>query len=122
MASPSFSSPFSSTVYNYMPEAAKKKGAPIDWFVIEPAIARANGIAIAKNSPHPNAAMLFYDYMLSDAQTLMQSIDDVPTSAGVEHPFTRTRIVMVDPAASTEQAERRSKLFQEIVVKRSGQP
>jgi hypothetical protein len=60
--------------------------------------------------------------MLSDAQTLMQAIDYVPTSAGVEHPFTRTRIPIVDSAASTEQVGRRSKLFQEIVVKRSEQP
>ena len=114
--------PLALTVYNYMPEASKKKGAPIDWFVIEPAIARANGIGIARNAPHPNAAMLFYDYMLSDAQTLMQSIDYVPTSAGVDHPFTKTRIVMVDPAASAEQVEKSSKLFQDIVVKRSVSP
>ena len=66
--------------------------------------------------------MLFYDYMLSDAQTLMQSIDYVPTSAGVDHPFTKTRIVMVDPAASAEQVEKSSKLFQDIVVKRSVSP
>ena len=114
--------PLALTVYNYMPEASKKKGAPIDWFVIEPAIARANGIGIAKNAPHPNAAMLFYDFMISDAQTLMQSIDYVPTSAGVDHPFTKTRIVMVDPAASAEQVEKSSKLFQDIVVKRSVSP
>ena len=114
--------PLALTVYNYMPEASKKKGAPIDWFVIEPAIARANGIGIAKNAPHPNAAMLFYDFMISDAQTLMQSIDYVPTSAGVDHPFTKMRIVMVDPSASAEQVEKSSKLFQDIVVKRSVSP
>jgi iron(III) transport system substrate-binding protein len=65
--------------------------------------------------------MLFYDYMLSDAQGLMQSIDYVPTRLGVTHPFTSTRIVMVDPAVSTEQTEKWSKLFQDIVVKRAGQ-
>ena len=29
--------PLALTVYNYMPEQAKKKGAPIDWFALEPA-------------------------------------------------------------------------------------
>src|SRR5258705_5967439 len=53
--------PLALTVYNYMPEQAKKKGAPIDWFAIEPAIARANAIGVAKNAPHPNAALLFYE-------------------------------------------------------------
>ncbi len=112
--------PLALTVYNYMPEAAKKKGAPIDWFVIEPAIARANAIGIARNAPHPNAAMLFFDYMLSEAQSLMQSIDYVPTSAGVDHPFSKMRIVTVDPALPSEQVEKWAKLFQEIVVKRAG--
>src|SRR5205085_6502753 len=51
--------PLALTVYNYMPEQAKKKGAPIDWFVIEPAIARANAIGIARHAQHPNAALLF---------------------------------------------------------------
>ena len=112
--------PLALTVYNYMPEASKKKGAPIDWFVIEPAIARANAIGIARNAPHPNAAMLFFDFMLSDAQALMQSIDYVPTSAGVDHPFGKMRIVMVDPASPSELVEKWAKLFQEIVVKRTG--
>ncbi len=112
--------PLALTVYNYMPEAAKRKGAPIDWFVIEPAIARANAIGIARNAPNPNAAMLFHDFMLSDAQALMQSIDYVPTSAGVDHPFTKMRVLMVDPATTADQIERWSKLFQDIVVKRSG--
>jgi iron(III) transport system substrate-binding protein len=49
--------PLALTVYNYMPEQAKKKGAPIDWFVIEPAIARANAVGVARNAPHPAAAL-----------------------------------------------------------------
>ena len=32
--------PLALTVYNYMPEGAKKKGAPIDWFALEPAVAQ----------------------------------------------------------------------------------
>ena len=62
--------PLALTVYNYMPEQAKKRGAPIDWFVIEPAIARTNGVGIARRAPHPAAALLFYDYWLSEAQTV----------------------------------------------------
>src|SRR5437879_1814639 len=29
--------PLALTLYNYMPEQAKKRGAPIDWFALEPA-------------------------------------------------------------------------------------
>ena len=44
---------------------AKAKGAPVQSFVLEPAVARANGIAIARHAPHPNAAQLFMDWFLS---------------------------------------------------------
>ena len=50
--------PVALTVYNYMPEQAKKKGAPIDWFALEPAIARSNAVGVARRAPHLNAALL----------------------------------------------------------------
>jgi iron(III) transport system substrate-binding protein len=49
--------PLALTVYNYMPEQAKKKGAPIDWFALEPAIARSNAVGVARRAPHPNPAL-----------------------------------------------------------------
>src|SRR4029078_7497607 len=53
--------PLALTVYNYKAEQLKKKRAPIEWFTIGPAIARPNGIAMAKQAPHPHAAALFFD-------------------------------------------------------------
>jgi len=40
--------PLALTVYQYSVEQAKKKGSPIDWFVIEPAVSITNGIAVPK--------------------------------------------------------------------------
>ena len=51
--------PLALTLYHYMPEASKRTGAPIDWFALEPAVDRANGIGIARRAMHPNAALLF---------------------------------------------------------------
>src|SRR5438067_7440986 len=48
---------------------AKQKGAPVDWFAIEPAVARSNAIGIARRAPHPDAALLFYDYMITEARS-----------------------------------------------------
>ena len=47
--------PLALTVYNYKAEQLKKQGAPIDWFVIGNAIARPNGIGVARKAPHPHA-------------------------------------------------------------------
>src|SRR5712691_1464051 len=72
--------PLALTVYNYMPEQAKKKGAPIEWFALEPAVARSNAVGIARRAPHPNAALLFYEYMLGEGQRYLVDMDYVPAN------------------------------------------
>src|SRR5438445_164951 len=66
--------PLALTVYNYLAEGAKQKGAPVDWFAIEPAVARSNAIGIARRAPHPKAALLFYAYMITDAQNVARML------------------------------------------------
>jgi iron(III) transport system substrate-binding protein len=113
--------PLALTVYNYMPEAAKKKGVPIDWFVLEPAVARANGIGIARRAQHPAAALLFYDYILSaEGQKILASLDYVPTNSTVESPLKGLKLKVIDPAVTLSQAEKWNKLYDEIVLKRGG--
>jgi iron(III) transport system substrate-binding protein len=113
--------PLALTVYNYMPEQQKKKGAPIDWFVIEPAIARANAIGVARNAPHPAAALLFYEYLLGpDGQKAMASIDYVPTNTKVASPLKGVKIVTTDPVRSFLERDKWSKLYEDTVLKRAG--
>jgi len=112
--------PLALTVYNYMPEQAKKKGAPIDWFAIEPAIARANAVGVAKHAPHPNAALLFYEYLLGpDGQNAMVSIDYVPTNTKVVSPLKGLKIVTTDPVRSLDEQGKWAKLYEETVLKRA---
>jgi iron(III) transport system substrate-binding protein len=111
--------PLALTVYNYMPAQSKEKGAPIDWFVIEPAIARSNAVGIAAKAKHPNAALLFYEYLLGpDGQKAMTSIDYVPTNTRVASPLKDVRIVSTDPARSLDESEKWSKLFEDIIAKK----
>jgi len=110
--------PLALTVYNYMPEAAKKKGAPIDWFALEPAIARANGIGIARRAPNPNAALLFHDYMLSvEGQKILASMDYVPTNTAVESPLKNMKLKIIDPAVTLSQAEKWTKVYDDVIIK-----
>jgi len=113
--------PLALTVYNYMPEQAKKKGAPIDWFAIEPAVARANAIGVARNAQHPHAALLFYEYLLGpDGQNAMVSIDYVPTNTKVASPLKGVKIVTTDPVRSLDESAKWSKLYEETVLKKAG--
>ena len=112
--------PMALSVYNYMPEQAKKKGAPIDWFALEPAVARSNAVGVARFAPHPAAALLFHQYMLTDAQQLMTAIDYVPTNSKVVSPLKGVRIMITDPVRSLDESEQWTTLFDETVIKRAG--
>ncbi len=112
--------PLALTVYNYMPEAAKQKGAPIDWFALEPVVARANGVGITRQAKHPNAALLFYDYMITDAQKLLVGMDYVPTNSKVPSPLKNLNFKLVDPVDTLDELDGWTKVFDDIVLKRAG--
>ena len=112
--------PLALTVYNYMPEQAKKKGAPIDWFALEPAVARSNAIGAARRAPHPSAALLFYEYMLGEGQRYLVQMDYVPSNTKAPSPLKNVKILQTDPVRSLDETDKWTKLFEDVVLKRSG--
>ena len=103
-------------------EQAKKKGSPIEWFVIGPAVSITNGVAIPKKAPHPHAALLFYDFMLSqEAQQLLLSLDYVPTLASLPSPLAQRRYKLIDPGRAMDEHDKWQKSFEDVIVKRSSQ-
>jgi iron(III) transport system substrate-binding protein len=55
-------------------ERMKERGAPIDWTALGPVPAIMVGTGISNQAPHPNAAKLFLEFVLSrDGQKLMQT-------------------------------------------------
>ena len=43
----------------------RNKGAPIDWVMLEPAVANLHPVGLSAKAPHPNAGKLFIRYLLS---------------------------------------------------------
>ncbi len=110
--------PLALTVYNYKAEQLKKKGAPIDWFSIGAAIARPNGLAVAKDAPHPNAAVLWYDFELSpEGQQILAKRDFVPTSRKVDTPLNKIPMKFVDARVQLDEFQKWEKLYGEIFTK-----
>ena len=103
--------PLALTVYNYMPEQAKQKGAPIDWFGIDPVIGRSNGIGVSRKPPHPHAALLFYELMISEAQPLMLKMNYLSPNRKMESPLKNIKVHYIDPAASLDSVDRCSRQF-----------
>lgn len=107
--------PFALTVYNYKAEQLKDKGAPIDWLSIGTPIARPNGVGVARNAPNPHAAILFFDYELSEeGQKILASRDFVPTSTKVENTFSKGPLKFVDARLMLDEYEKWTKLYDEI--------
>jgi iron(III) transport system substrate-binding protein len=113
--------PLGLTVYNYMPEQQRKKGAPIDWFALEPAIARSNAVGVARRAAHPNAALLFYEYLLSEeAQRSFVNMDYVPSNSKVPSPLKGVSILQTDPVRTLDESETWTRLFDDTVLTRTG--
>ena len=110
--------PLSLTVYSYKAVQLKRAGAPVDWFVISPAIAQFTSIALARNAPHPHAAMLFYDFLLSDAQQILSNRDYVPASIKIESSMRNLPLKFIDAALSLDMNDKWHQSFDEVFVKR----
>src|SRR5207237_2281391 len=107
--------PLALTIYNFTAEQLKRKGAPLDWFIIPPAIARANGVALARAAPHPHAALLYYDFMIGAAgQRILAERGFVPARRELQPPVGELRIV--DPALLLDGAEKWARLYESIFL------
>ncbi|MBI2986995.1 MAG: extracellular solute-binding protein [Deltaproteobacteria bacterium] len=68
----------------HLVESAKGKGAPVDWVAMEWkgkkfTITQTSALALARNAPHPAAARLFVDFVLSkEGQELVSQLHQVP--------------------------------------------
>lgn len=110
--------PLALTVYNYKAEQLKNQGAPIDWFVLGRAPARANGVAVAKRAPHPHAALLFYDFEISEeGQKILARRDFVPTNKKVDTPLNKVPLEIVDPKVMIDEHQKWTKLFEELFLR-----
>jgi len=108
--------PLALTVFNYTAEQFKKKGAPLDWFVLDPLISMPNSIAVATNAPRPHAAILFFDFMLSDGQRILKDRDYVVTDQNVSSPLDRSRIHVMDSAKILAQGEDWQRLYTQVIT------
>ena len=109
--------PFAITTYSHGAEKMKAKGAPVEWFAIEPAIGRANGVGILRAPPHPHAAALFADFVLSpEGQAILEKGGYVPSNLKVQSPHQKLKLTFVDPAVVLDEDAKWKKLYAEIVL------
>lgn len=108
--------PLSLTTYLYKVMQLKNDGAPIDRLALPPQVARSQGTGLARKAPHPYAGVLFTDFLLSDAQTILAQRDFIPTNIKIKPLPDGLTLKFLDPAKLLDENEKWEKLFKEIVT------
>jgi iron(III) transport system substrate-binding protein len=111
--------PLSLTCYNFKIDQDRKAGAPVDWISIGPVIARPNGAGISRYAPHPHAALLFYEYMISEAQPFLTALELVPVARKIESPIKGRASQIIDPKKAFDEKAKWEKLYTEIFTSKS---
>lgn len=115
--------PLALTLYNWNSEKLKKeKGAPIESFIIPPAIAQLRPIGVLRKAPHPHAAVLFYDFMLSDeAQLILSKRYLIPTSNKIDTPLKKLPLKVIDPALFLDMNDKWTRAYEEAITRKAKQ-
>ncbi|HEY6258273.1 MAG TPA: extracellular solute-binding protein [Xanthobacteraceae bacterium] len=71
-------------VFNHQPVISARRGAPIDWIPMSPAMAVISVAGVTKDAPHASAGRLLVDFFVSDeGQKLFRDADYIPVAPDV---------------------------------------
>lgn len=88
--------PIGISVYYHEVEPLKRSGAPIAELNIPPVFAFPSGIGLAKRAPHPNAGVLFIDFLLSAGQPILAQHDEIPANLTYQHLPAGVKLTFMD--------------------------
>jgi iron(III) transport system substrate-binding protein len=90
--------PLAVTVYPYRVERMKKKGASIEWGLLNFTPGLLQPVSISRNAPHPYSAALLHDFLLSEAgQKVYARMGRLPANPKVEAKNPKLRTAIKDP-------------------------
>src|SRR5215471_465494 len=112
--------PVAITAYVDEIDSLKKTGAPVDSVFAAPTVVMPTAVAAFKRAPHPYAAVLFVDYLLSEeGQRILAGHSIVPTHLKVQRLPTDAQLVFMDVGKYLDENAKWTRLYREIFVTRS---
>jgi iron(III) transport system substrate-binding protein len=70
--------------FNHQPVVSARRGAPVDWIPMNPAMGVLSVASVLKDAAHPNAAKLLVDFFVSEeGQTLFRNGDYIPVDPNI---------------------------------------
>jgi iron(III) transport system substrate-binding protein len=109
--------PLAMTVYSYKPEQLARAGAPVRALYLAPVIALATGVSVTRCATHPNAAVLFYEFMLREGQEVLARRDIVPTNLKIRPLPAGQEINFMDPVQMLDDGPKWTQLWNDIFIK-----
>jgi len=110
--------PIAIAVYNHAVERLVQKGAPIRWKALETTYGRPNAIGVSRHAQHPNAGLLFVDFMLSkEGQELIKLHNRVPSNSLVDSPLNKFPYRMIDPVWILDEGGKWEKRWSDLFLK-----
>ena len=107
------------TTYAYNNESLRAANAPVDWVAEDLIPALIYPLTLARNAPHPHAAALFYDYLISEeGQRLIAKEGRVVAHPKVEPIYPRMKELqnlLGTPRIQLNTLEQNAKLLKEGV-------
>jgi iron(III) transport system substrate-binding protein len=111
--------PVALTASNSSVESLKRRGAPIDWMPVEPVVGAGMALGVTKNAPHPHAALLFADFILSpEGQELLNAMGRVPASMKIKSYLKDFPYTMMDSITLLDENEKWEKLWDDLFLKK----
>jgi iron(III) transport system substrate-binding protein len=109
--------PLALTVFSYKSDQLQRAGAPVRTFYLPPVIALATGVAVSRCAPHPHAAVLFYDFMIGEAQAILAKRGLVPTNPKIMPLPAGVALTFMDPAQMLDDGKKWTALWEQTVTK-----
>jgi ABC-type Fe3+ transport system substrate-binding protein len=109
-------------IFNHHAAISAEKGAPVDWVRLSPVTVTPDLVALTKGSPHPNAGLLFVEFMASkEGQDVFQKANYLPARPDVP-PLTPNLIPesggfkgnVITPAMTAKSLEHWDKVVSEL--------
>jgi iron(III) transport system substrate-binding protein len=111
----------SPTIYLAHAESSRRKGAPLEWRAPGPVPVLDTVTAMAAKAPHPHAAMLFIDFLLSkEGQLIYRKLgyfsarEDMPAA---DLPKIGKQLFLANRPHYTSEFEHWSKLYQDVFLR-----
>jgi ABC-type Fe3+ transport system substrate-binding protein len=110
--------PIALTIYHHEVEPLSKAGAPIGELNLPPLIAFTAAASVTARAPHPYAAVLFLDFLLTDGQPILAAHGNLSTNVRFQHLPEDWKLSFMDVPKYMDETQKWVRAYRDVFVRR----